>query len=107
MLVVLIAHSYAQKKSVQREFCLWQTSVYPKAKIARENSGRQPNGTVVRNISEAKLSGSTVNFLGYRRVDSRSTSFGEIRIFLGRAERFSMIRSIRSSAARAPISQVP
>jgi len=47
------------------------------------------------------------NFEAYRRVDSRSTTLGEIRIFLGRTERFSKIRSMRSSAARAPIWHVP
>ena len=63
------------------------------------------NNAVIRFLAISRRL--AVNFRGYRRVDSRSTSFGEISIFLGRAVRFSKIRSIRSSAARAPIWQVP
>jgi len=46
-------------------------------------------------------------FYPSRRVDSRSTSLGGIRIFVGRIERFDAILSTRSSAASTPISPVP
>jgi hypothetical protein len=43
----------------------------------------------------------------FRRVDSRSTSLGGISILFAGMGRFDAIRSMRSSAASAPMRQVP